>query len=62
MLKRMPVIGNSFGDGRGRFGRGNKFVSQNNMSGVDMTIPGDYEKVSGKDVGCGPAAFYNGFR
>ena len=56
-VKKMPVIGNSFGDGRGRFGRGNKFVSQNNMSGVDMTIPGDYEKVSGKDVGCGPAAF-----
>ena len=47
----------SYGYGKGRFGRGNKFVSQNNMSGVDMTIPGDYEKVSGKDVGCGPAAF-----
>ena len=55
--KRRNDIYDMISYGNGRFGRGNKFVSQNNMSGVDMTIPGDYEKVSGKDVGCGPAAF-----
>lgn len=40
------------------FGMGDvKFVSQldSKYSGIDMTVPGDTNKVSFKDVGCGPA-------